>query len=249
LSRSEEGEIILELHRVKKEYKRGPENVIGVEDISLSVKKGDFVIIVGPSGSGKTTLLNLMSGMDRPTQGDVIFERRNLRDLTEESLTEIRREKVGFVFQFFNLVESMTVLENVMTPLLPDENLPDKEIENRALNALSVVGMIEKKDRYPNELSGGEQQRVAIARAIVTDAEIIFADEPTAQLDEENAERIIEILARLNRQKGATIILATASRELANRLRDIATKIVTLQQGKITEIQEKRGNRWVAARR
>ena len=249
MSRSEEGEIILELHRVKKEYKRGPENVIGVEDISLSVKKGDFVIIVGPSGSGKTTLLNLMSGMDRPTQGDVIFERRNLRDLTEESLTEIRREKVGFVFQFFNLVESMTVLENVMTPLLPDENLPDKEIENRALNALSVVGMIEKKDRYPNELSGGEQQRVAIARAIVTDAEIIFADEPTAQLDEENAERIIEILARLNRQKGATIILATASRELANRLRDIATKIVTLQQGKITEIQEKRGNRWVAARR
>jgi len=236
---------LIELYNVKKIYKRGREDVVGIRGVSLVVKKGDFIVVCGPSGSGKTTLLNLMSGMDRSTAGDILFERRNIRDLSEEELTKLRNEKIGFIFQFFNLIESMTALENVMSPLMPNKDLPDKEIENRALQALGTVGMLDKKDSLPNQLSGGEQQRVAIARAIVTNPEIIFADEPIAQLDEENARNIIDLLTGLNQQRRTTIILATASRDLADKLKNVATKMVFLERGDIVEIQERRGNRWV----
>lgn len=238
--------VLIELHNVRKVYVRDKEEVVGIDNITVTINKGDFVVIVGPSGSGKTTLLNLMSGMDRPTSGDILFELRNIRDLSEEELTKIRRQKIGFIFQFFNLIESMTAFENVMLPLIPDPDLPDKEIQSRALKALSIVEMLDKKDHLPNQLSGGEQQRVAIARAIVSDPEVIFADEPVAQLDEENARKVLELLIELNKRKAATIVLATASRELANRLKNEANKIISLERGIVKEILEKRGNRWTA---
>jgi len=238
--------VLIELHNVRKVYVRDKEEVVGIDNITVTINKGDFVVIVGPSGSGKTTLLNLMSGMDRPTSGDILFELRNIRDLSEEELTKIRRQKIGFIFQFFNLIESMTAFENVMLPLIPDPDLPDKEIQSRALKALSTVEMLDKKDHLPNQLSGGEQQRVAIARAIVSDPEVIFADEPVAQLDEENARKVLELLIELNKRKAATIVLATASRELANRLKNEANKIISLERGIVKEILEKRGNRWTA---
>ncbi len=245
MSLREVADFIIELIDVKKDYKETSGAIhTALRNITLRIRRGEFVIIVGPSGAGKTTLLNIMAGMDLPTEGQVIFDKRNFSDLSEEERTEIRRQKIGFIFQFFNLINSMTVLENVMAPLLPDENLSEKEIKERALEALSVVGLIEKSERMPNELSGGEQQRVAIARAIVIQPEVIFADEPIAQLDEENARKVITILTEYNRRKKATIILATASRELAENLKPYATKIIYIDRGKIVQYLERVGGGW-----
>ena len=206
-----------------------------LEDISLRIKKGEFVIIVGPSGAGKSTLLNIMAGMDRPTKGRVIYMKRDYSDLGEEELAKIRREKFGFIFQFFNLIDSLTVFENVTMPAIPTD-LPLKEIYARADELLAEMKLLGKKHRFPKELSAGEQQRVAIARALINQPEILFCDEPVAQLDEKMADKILNDLVEINRV-GTTVILATASSSVANKLKRHATKLVSLEYGRIKEVK------------
>ncbi|MEX0567701.1 MAG: ABC transporter ATP-binding protein [Candidatus Njordarchaeota archaeon] len=228
-------EYIIELENVVKEFSGKHGRVKALEDINLKIKKGEFVVIVGPSGAGKSTLLNIIAGMDRPTKGRVIFAKESFENLDEEKLAEIRREKFGFIFQFFNLIDSLTIFENVTMPLIPTE-LPTKEIYARADELLAEMKLLGKKYRFPKELSAGEQQRVAIARALINQPEVLFCDEPVAQLDEKMANKILNDLAEINKI-GTTIILATASNAIANTLRKYATKIVHIERGKIKEIE------------
>ncbi|MGQ4892874.1 MAG: ABC transporter ATP-binding protein [Candidatus Njordarchaeia archaeon] len=233
-----EERIIIEVIGVEKKYTRGNRSFTALTGVNLKIAEGDFVIVQGSSGAGKTTLLNLISGMDLPTEGKILVDKDNIVEMSEEKRAEIRRKKIGFVFQFFNLIDDLTVLENVMVPLLPSDE-SNRSIRIKAEEALDAVDMLGKKDKYPKELSGGEQQRVAIARALVSQPDIIIADEPTAQLDEENAKKIIDILKRLNLDSGVTIILATASEMVADMFSDLATKIIKLEKGRILEVKEK----------
>ena len=228
-------EYILELENVVKEYSGKQGRVKALQDINLKIKRGEFVIILGPSGAGKSTLLNIMAGMDRPTKGRVIFSKRDYGDLDEEELAKIRREKFGFIFQSFNLIDSLTVFENVAMPVIPTE-LPLKEIYARVDELLAEMRMLGKKHRFPKQLSAGEQQRVAIARALINQPEVLFCDEPVAQLDEKMADKILSDLVEINKA-GTTVILATASNTVANKLRRHATKIIHIEYGKITNIE------------
>lgn len=231
-------EILIELINVTKEYSGKKGRVTAIRDLNLKISKGEFIIIGGPSGAGKTTLLNLIAGLDRPTQGEILLFRRNIRDLNEEELAKIRQEKIGIIFQFFNLIDNLTVLENVMTPLIPLK-IPEEEIVARAEELLSELGLIGKKNRFPRELSGGEQQRVAIVRALITDPEIIIADEPIAQLDEKAGKIVIDLLLSA-KKRGKTVILATASQSLADSLKKNADKILWLERGKVINKSEKK---------
>jgi len=224
-------EPIIEAIKVTREFSGKRGRVKAIENFSLKIYPGDFIVIYGPSGAGKTTALNLLAGMDRPTSGEIILFRRNVKDLSEEDLAKIRREKIGFIFQFFNLINNLTVLENVIIPLLPTDR-SETDMIARAEELLSELKLIGKKNRFPTELSGGEQQRVAVARALITDPEVIMADEPVAQLDEKSAEIVISLLLRANRE-GKTIILATANQALVNKLKQNISKIITLERGKI----------------
>ncbi len=229
------GEYLIKLENITKEFSGKRGRVKALENINLEIKRGEFVVIVGPSGAGKTTLLNIMAGMDRPTKGRVIFAGRDYSDLDEEELAKLRREKFGFIFQFFNLIDSLTAFENVVMAALPTD-LPIREINARADELLAEMKLLAKKHRFPKELSAGEQQRVAIARALINQPEVLFCDEPTAQLDETIAEKILNDLIAIN-NAGTTVIFATASETIANKLRRYATKMVRLEFGKIRNIE------------
>ncbi|MEX2690375.1 MAG: ABC transporter ATP-binding protein [Candidatus Njordarchaeum guaymaensis] len=236
--------VLIELDKVTKKYEQARGSVFALRNISLKILQGEFIIILGPSGSGKTTMLNLISGMDRPTEGDIIFDRQSILGFSEEKLAEMRRKKIGFVFQFFNLIDNMTALENVMVPLLP-EDLSEREMIRKAEDKLDLVDMFDKRDRFPNQLSGGEQQRVAIARALVNDPDVIIADEPTAQLDPDNTRKVLDILKKLNRMNGVTVIIATNDEELVRLSRDVITKEVRLKDGQIQGLRESsQGRSW-----
>jgi putative ABC transport system ATP-binding protein len=189
-----------------KEYHRGREVVIAVKNVNLEVKEGEFLAVVGPSGCGKTTLLNLLSGLDSPSSGKVILDGIDTTVIDERLFPKLRREKVGFVFQDFNLVQDMTAVENVMAPLLPTD------MKTRA-----------------RELSGGEMQRVAIARAIVNSPKVIFADEPTGNLDTKTGKDIMGLMKTLNEEKGTTVVLVTHNEEM----REFATRTIHMRDGKI----------------
>jgi len=231
-------EPIIEVINVEKKYQRGNKTFLALSGINFKIYPGEFVIIQGPSGAGKTTLLNLISGMDKPTSGDILLLKKNVSNLSEEELSRFRLENIGFIFQFFNLIDDLTVLENVMVPLLPSDE-SSRSVKIMAEEKLDEVDMLGKKEKYPKELSGGEQQRVAIARALITEPDILIADEPTAQLDEENAKKIVEILKRMNKEGGKTVIVSTASEAVAKMFSEIATKIIKLERGRIVEIKEK----------
>ncbi|MCS7204009.1 MAG: ABC transporter ATP-binding protein [Thermodesulfovibrio sp.] len=194
-------------------YKRGVEDVYALNDINLSVSKGEFLSIVGPSGSGKTTLLNIIGCMDIPTKGKVFIDSKDVSNANEKILTKIRRETVGFVFQQFFLIPTLTVLENVQLPTLFIRN--KKNIKD-AKKILKLVGLEKRLYHLPSQLSGGEMQRVAIARALINSPKILLADEPTGNLDTKNAENIMEIFNELN-NNGLTIIMVTHNIELAKR--------------------------------
>jgi putative ABC transport system ATP-binding protein len=199
---------VIDLRNVSRIYRRGADEVHALEHVSLHVPAARFVALMGPSGSGKSTLLNILAGLDRPTDGEVVVAGERLNDLSEDELAAFRGRHVGFVFQFFNLIPVLTAQENVELPLLLT-HLARAERRERAATALRVVGLSERARHVPNQLSGGEQQRVAIARAIVSDPEIIVADEPTGDLDAKNAEETLGLLRTLKQDFAKTVVMVT----------------------------------------
>jgi putative ABC transport system ATP-binding protein len=193
---------------VSRVYRRGADEVHALEHVSLAIEGGLFVALMGPSGSGKSTLLNLLSGIDRPSGGDVVVAGRRLNDLSEDELARWRSRHVGLIFQFYNLIPVLSALENVELPLLLT-SLDRRERRARARTALDVVGLAARAGHVPAELSGGEQQRVAIARAIVTDPDVIIADEPTGDLDAKNADQILRMLLELSHELEKTVVMVT----------------------------------------
>ena len=199
---------LVRIRNLSKHYTRGDQDVPVLTDISLDIPAGDFLALMGPSGSGKSTLLNLIAGIDKPSGGELTVGGLNIAELTEAELADWRAANVGFVFQFYNLMPVLTALENVELPLMLTD-LSRRERQERALLALSLVGLSDRVDHYPNELSGGQQQRVAIARALITDPTLIVADEPTGDLDKRSAADVLALLQQLNREMGKTIIMVT----------------------------------------
>jgi len=199
---------LIDLEDVSRVYRRGADEVRALDHVSLHIERGRFVALMGPSGSGKSTLLHLLAGLDRPTSGRVTVAGRSLNDLSEDELARFRSQHVGFIFQFFNLIPVLSARENVELPLLLT-SLGKSLRRERAATALRVVGLGERALHMPGEMSGGEQQRVAVARAIVSDPEIVVADEPTGDLDAKNAVEILSLLRDLRREFGKTVVMVT----------------------------------------
>ena len=216
---------MIELHNIEKEYTRGAEKVHALRGVNLTIKSGEFITIVGPSGSGKTTMLHILGCLDQPSRGIMKIDGQEVENLPESELVRIRREKIGFVFQQFHLIPGLSVFENITLPLL----FSRKEIEKeKIMLLLDLVGLENRQSHNPNQLSGGEMQRVAIARAMVNDPEVIFADEPTGNLDTENGEKIFNLFKSLH-SRGLSIVMVTHNNELAMR----SERIISLKDGKI----------------
>ena len=205
---------IIEAQEITKIYRLGDIDVPALRDVSLTIDKGEFVAIMGPSGSGKSTFMNILGCLDKPTSGKYLLETIDIKHLNRDELATIRNKKIGFVFQGFNLLPRTSAVENVELPMLYD-GVTAKERREKALEALRKVGLEGRGDHHPNQLSGGQQQRVAIARALVNNAPIIFADEPTGNLDTKTSAEIMEILVKLNTQSNITIILVTHENDIA----------------------------------
>ncbi len=226
----------IELTDVVKEYISGSRTLSILSGVDLSIESGASVAIVGPSGSGKTTLLGLMAGLDSPTRGHVLLGQTRLSDLTEDGRAEFRAINVGFVFQTFNLLTSLTALENVQVPLelAPGSIRPStSEIREKAADLLDRVGLGDRQTHYPVQLSGGEQQRVSLARAFVSEPNVLFADEPTGNLDRDTGSRIVDLLRGLNEDKGTTMVLVTHDEEIAER----ADGVVRLVDGRVDKLR------------
>jgi putative ABC transport system ATP-binding protein len=221
---------LLRLENVWKVYLLGKIKLEVLRNVSLEIKKGDFVVILGPSGSGKSTLLNIMSCLDIPTKGKVYLENRDISTLSEDELAEVRGRKVGFVFQQFNLLPHLTAIENVVLPTV-FRNLDPQEGASRAEKHLTSVGLSKRMNHRPAELSGGEKQRVAISRALVNNPEIIVADEPTGNVDSKTGQQIMEILKKLNQEEKRTIIVVTHDSDL----RSFANKVIKIKDGEIID--------------
>jgi putative ABC transport system ATP-binding protein len=199
-----------------------------IDDVSFGVAKGDFVAIQGPSGSGKTTLLALLAGLEKADAGSISVGEEDLVSMSEDQLALFRRKNVGFVFQSFNLIPTLNVVENIALPLFPT-SLRSGEVFDRAATAAIAVGLAERLKHYPNQLSGGEQQRVAVARSLINNPQVIFADEPTGNLDTKTGEKIIELLRQLNREKGQTFVLVTHDDRIAGE----SDRIIKIVDGRI----------------
>jgi ABC-type lipoprotein export system ATPase subunit len=225
---------LLSMRDVYKTYSSGDSTITAVRGVSLDVERGSFVAIVGPSGCGKSTLLHLCGAMDRPSRGSVAFGEQRFESLDDDALTRVRRERIGFVFQFFNLLPQLTAEENIALPLLLGSR-PQSEARRRAREMGARVGITHRLSMYPQQLSGGEMQRVAIARAIVHEPDLLLADEPTGNLDSENGARILDLLRELNVRTGLMILLATHAPELSAA----ADRVVHLRDGSIQRIEER----------
>jgi putative ABC transport system ATP-binding protein len=217
----------IEMHDVTKIYKMDNTDVVGVENMNLKIKKGEFICIMGPSGSGKSTMLHLMGCLDKPTSGKVFIDGIDTSKMSEDELANLRRDKIGFVFQLFNLYPTLTALENVELPMLIAKK--DKEFRRkRAIELLKMVEMEKLKDHLPSELSGGQRQKIAIARSLANNPRIILADEPTGNLDSKSGEEVMKIFKELNK-KGKTIVIVTHNENMAK----FAERIILLKDGKI----------------
>ncbi len=219
---------VIETRNLTKEFVRDEFHVVALKDANLEVHKGEFVALMGPSGSGKSTLLHLIAAMDRPTDGEILVLGENLRSLSDRAIAHWRNEHIGFVFQSFNLIPVLTAIENVELPLKLT-SLKKKERMEHAATALKLVGLGDRLHHLPRQLSGGQEQRVAIARAIVTDPDLILADEPTGNLDAQSAQEVLTLLWRLNREFGKTMVLVTHDPTAAK----FASKIRHLEKGEL----------------
>ncbi len=220
---------IVQLEDVQKDFPLGNLTVRALRGVSLRLQGGEFIAIAGPSGSGKTTLLNMVGCVDVPTGGHVLIDGENTRDLDERALTALRLHKLGFIFQSFNLVGVLTAAQNVELPLLLKGGLSRSERQERVDEILEKVGLADQKPQRPNELSGGQRQRVAIARALVTRPKIVLADEPTANLDSETGDRIIDLMKELNREQNTTFIFSTHD----ERVMGHAERMIQLVDGRV----------------
>ncbi|HAT96483.1 MAG TPA: lipoprotein-releasing system ATP-binding protein LolD [Escherichia coli] len=217
----------ISLNNIYKCYGAGAGKVDALKSINLDINKGEFLALCGPSGSGKSTLLNILSGIDKPTSGTVIFLNKLLNQLPEEQLAVIRGKHLGFIFQFFNLMPVLNVFDNVYFPLVLNVQFSKKEATERTLHYLGSVGLSGFGDRKPGQLSGGQQQRVAIARALAHEPMVVIADEPTGNLDLATGEAILDLLLTINQQTGTTFVISTHSSELKARAR----RVVEIQDG------------------
>jgi ABC-type lipoprotein export system ATPase subunit len=222
---------ILEAHNVTREYQMKAETVRALAGVSVAIERGEFVAVLGSSGSGKSTLLNLFGGLDRPTSGEIMFDGESLAPLSSREMSRYRLRRVGMIFQSFNLIPTMTARENVSLALA-FAGLSRGERRRRSLELLDRVGLSERANHLPSELSGGEQQRVSIARAIANEPQALLADEPTGNLDSSRAAEVIGVLDEMRRRDGKTVVLVTHDHELANKF---ATRIIRLKDGRVIE--------------
>ena len=227
---------VLAAVNVGRVYRLGSEEIVAVEDVSLEVPAGKFVALVGRSGSGKTTLLNLMAGLDQATSGSILFEERDMAEMSEAELIDLRRHRIGFVFQSFGLLPLLSAFENVELPLRIS-GAGSREREQRANEALEMVGLAARSRHRPYELSGGEQQRVAIARAMVIRPSLMLADEPTGELDSSNARAIFGLFAEMVREEGISVVAATHDSTLLS----LADEVLEMRDGRIIERAETAG--------
>lgn len=221
---------IIESIDLNKTYIMGKVEVEVLKDINITINSGEFVSIMGPSGSGKSTLLYLIGGLDKPTSGQIRIKGREMADMKDDEESKIRRQEIGFIFQFYNLIPNLNVEENIMLPILLD----GKKLKNYRKeldDILNIVGLTDRRHHTPRELSGGQQQRVAIARALINEPDIILADEPIGNLDTKTGMEVMELLAKINKEKGKTIIQVTHSREAAA----YSQRIISVRDGKVSE--------------
>ena len=217
----EEKKIVIEARHLYKTYGEGEALMFALDDVSLNVYEHDFLVILGGSGSGKSTFLNMIGAIDKVDKGEIIVNGRNIVDLDDKGLTLYRRNEIGFVYQFFNLINDITVYQNVTLA-------PGSRNKERALKLLDRVGLLEKKDKFPRQLSGGQQQRVAIARSLNKDSDILLCDEPTGALDDASGKEVLKLLEEIHNE-GKTIVLVTHTREIAQ----MANRVVTMKNGKV----------------
>ena len=225
---------LIRIRHVRKVYLMGEEKVVALDDVSLDIYKGEFVCFLGTSGSGKSTFLNMVAGLEKPTRGEVWIGKVPIHKLNEAQVTIFRQKNIGFIFQAYHLMQSMTALENVALPLML-KGVPKEIREPAAKKALAQVGLKGYEGRKPNQMSGGQQQRVGIARALVVKPKIIFADEPTGNLDSHTTKDVMDLISKETKENGTTLILVTHDRSIA----DYADKIVTIQDGNIINVEVK----------
>ena len=222
------GELILSSKNLVKTYRNGKDRLIVLDGISINIVSGSINTIVGESGSGKSTLLNVLSSLDSFDQGDLVIDGKDIKSLSEEGLSTFRNRTIGFIFQFHHLLPDFTVNENILMPIWIKSGYKKNQ---ESLNLLDDFGLIKLKDKYPNEISGGERQRVAIIRAIINNPKIIFADEPSGNLDEKNSIKLIDLFKTINRDYGTTILLTTHNPQIAS----IGNKVFELKSGALKE--------------
>lgn len=228
LAQQPEARPVIELDHIHKTYTMGDVDVHALRGVSLTVREGEFVAIMGASGSGKSTAMNIIGCLDRPTRGNYILDGQDVSEMSKDERADIRCQKIGFVFQGFNLLSRTSALENVELPMLY-AGIETSERKQRAMDALAAVGLTGREQNHPNQLSGGQQQRVAVARALVNNPALILADEPTGNLDSRTSVEVMEIFQRLNRERGITLILVTHEPDIA----DYAGRVVVFKDGKI----------------
>ncbi len=216
---------------VSKVYKMGEIDLTVIKNLNLQIDYGEFVAIVGPSGSGKSTVLNLLGCLDKPTEGKIFIDETDITKLDTTSLANFRGKNIGFIFQSFNLIPVLSVYENIEYPLIMIQNLPEKERQERIIKLLKDVDMLDQKDKFPDQLSGGQRQRVAIARALVTNPKIVFADEPTANLDTKTSNQIITLMRNIQQEFNTTFIFATHDEKIVTAV----DRIITIVDGEITD--------------
>ncbi|MBP1681137.1 MAG: transporter ATPase [Proteobacteria bacterium] len=220
-------------HHLKKVYQTGEIRQEVIKDLSLEINEGEFISLVGPSGSGKSTVLNMLGCLDTPTKGEITINGSPITGMSRTKMANFRGENIGFIFQSFNLIPVLSVYENIEYPLIMIQNLPEEERKSRVLTLLEEVGMLEHKDKTPDKISGGQMQRVAIARALVTNPKIVFADEPTANLDTKTAHMIIELMKKIQREHQTTFVFATHDEKIVSNV----DRLITLVDGEIVADQ------------